>query len=132
MEGIKPFIGGDGPGCFTGELQAPGNGVEVTAVIIRDAHRCSEAASEHLGVVFYGTEPRMWTCLTDTDITRFKIWSASHFAGVRLCEVTSPVPLINCPPSLDALPAAMADARTELTRHGPAWLAQAKQAKPAA
>ncbi|HEX3761924.1 MAG TPA: hypothetical protein VHW23_24660 [Kofleriaceae bacterium] len=132
MDGIKPFIGGDGPGCFVGELVTPGEGVHVTVVLIRDAHRCNHATSEHLGVVFYGTEPRMCTCLTSADIVRFKIWSASNFGGVQPCEVTSPVPQINCPPSLAALPADMAAIRAELTKHGPDWLAQARSAKPAA
>jgi hypothetical protein len=112
-----------------GELVPPGNGVQVTVVIIRDAHRCKDAGSEHLGVVFYGTDPRMCTCLSTTDIVRFKIWSASNFAGVQPCEVSSPVPQINCPPAASVLSAEdIAATHAELTKHAPDLVKQAKRA----
>ncbi len=133
MAGITPFTsGGDGPGCFTGELLAPNAGIHVTAIVVRGAHRCTDAAGEHLGVVFYGVEPVMWTCLREADLVRFKIWCASSFAGVQPIAVTSPVPAINCPPSIAERPAAMAEMRAELLRLGPAWLAQGSPARPAA
>lgn len=133
MAGITPFTsGGSGPGCFTGELLAPSAGVNVTVVIVRGAHRCVDPAGEHLGVVFYGLEPVMWTCLSNADILRFKTWSASSFAGVLPFEVTSPLPAINCPPSITAQPAAMVAMRAELTKLGPIWHAQVSPAQPAA
>lgn len=133
MAGITPFTsGGDGPGCFTGALQAPSAGVRVTVVIVRGAHRCVDPAGEHMGVVFYGIDPVMWSCLSDADIPSFKTWSAGNFAGVQPFAVTSPLPAINCPPSITAQPATMVAMRAELTKLGPAWLAQAAQAQPAA
>jgi hypothetical protein len=104
----------------------------VAVVVVRGAHRCADAASEHLGVVFYGVAPVMWTCLTDADLAGFKTWCASNFAGVQPLVVTSPIPAINCPPSITVRPAAMEEMRAELTKLGPAWLAQVSPARPAA
>ena len=137
MEGkITPYAsGGDGPGCFAGELSAPAVGVTVTVVIVHGVHSCADPASPHMGVVFYGSSPAMWTCLSDAEIPGFQSWSTTHFAVVQFLETTSPVPSINCPPSL-ADPAAtmttMTAMRAELTRLGPSWFAQAAPARPAA
>lgn len=133
MAGITPFTsGGDGPGCFTGELLAPDAGTRVTVVIVRGAHRCVDPASEHLGVVFYGGEPVMWTCLMEAELVRFKIWCAGNFAGAQPFAVSSPIPAINCPPSITAQPAAMEEMRTELSKLGADWLKQVSRAQPAA
>jgi hypothetical protein len=133
MVGITPFTsGGDGPGCFTGELRAPDPGVHVAVVVVRGAHRCVDPGAEHLGVVFYGAEPVMWTCLLEPELVRFEIWCASSFAGVQPFMVTAPVPAINCPPSIAVRPLAIEQMRTELTQLGPAWLAQMSPARPAA
>lgn len=134
MGSMKPIIAWsqDGnPSCFTGDLSLA-VGVTVTVVIVRGAGTCRDDQHGNLGVVFYGAEPVMWTCLADGDLARFHDWGQDSF-GVQALEVTRAIANVNCPPPMAPRQLRM-DAttamRATLVALGRDWLAGAASAVP--
>ncbi len=134
MKRITPYSSDGNPSCFAGDLSLA-DGVTPTVVIVRGAGTCRDAQHGNLGVVFYGSEPVMWTCLSDGELPRFQAWGQDSF-GVQVLEVTKVIANVNCPPPL-APSAQRNDAtaamRVTLTELGQSWLASASAApQPAA
>lgn len=134
MGSMKPIIAWsqDGnPSCFTGDLTLA-VGVTVTVVIVRGAGTCRDDQHGNLGVVFYGAEPMLWTCLADGDLSRFETWGQNSF-GVQALEVTQAIANVNCPPPTAPLQLRMeatAAMRTTLTALGKDWLVAAASTLP--
>ena len=122
------------PSCFTGDLTL-GVGVTATVVIVRGAGTCRDDQHGNLGVVFYGSEPVMWTCLSDGELSRFQAWGQDSFGGPVL-DVTRAIANVNCPPPTAPLQVrldATAAMRATLVDLGRDWLAAASATpKPAA
>lgn len=133
---IVPFSSSGDPGCFTGTLSSPEAGVTATVVIARGIGICRHSASTCMGVVFYGANAVMWTCLSDAELASFQTWSQGTFPGARILKVTSVQSAIICPPPAmvadDHTTEEIAEVQRELTRLGETWLAQATPVTPAA
>jgi hypothetical protein len=134
--GKKVVAWADGPpSCFTGDLQAPAGAV-VTIVVVKGAGQCRDVAHNELGIVFFGANPVMWTCLADADIPKFQAWGLKNFAGAETKVVGGPLAVVVCPPptaTAQARDAAAAQMRSMLVGLGKTWLASAISApRPAA
>lgn len=132
---ITPFSSDGNPSCFTGDLSLA-DGVAPTVVIVLGAGTCRDSRHGNLGVVFYGSEPVMWMCLSDGELPRFEAWGKDSF-GIAALEVKAALVNVNCPPPLTSpqqlVSAAVAEMRGQLRGLGAAWLATATAApKPAA
>ena len=132
---IIAFSSDGNPSCFCGDLSLA-VGVTPTVVIVRGAGTCRDDAHGNLGVVFYGSEPVMWTCLSDGELGRFRTWSQDSF-GVQAREVTRAIANVNCPPPMapsQQVSEATVAMRTTLTELGREWLASVavRAPKPAA
>lgn len=134
MTVIEPFSSSGDPGCFTGALAGPLDGQTVTVVIARGVGICLHASSTFKGVVFYDGTAVMWSCLSITDLVAYRNWSAKHFPGARVLEVSELKSAVVCPPPLHAEARTadqvkkhaddVAEVQKELTRLGVNWLAQ--------
>jgi hypothetical protein len=133
MKRITAYSSDGNPSCFTGDL-ALAAGVTPTVVIVRGAGTCRDSQHGNLGVVFYGAEPVMWTCLSDGELPQFRAWGQDSF-GVPVREVTKAIADVNCPPPMapsQQLSEATAAMRATLLQLGQDWLAPAAASKPAA
>ena len=135
MKRIIAFSSDGNPSCFCGDLSLAAE-VTPTVVIVRGAGTCRDDSHGNLGVVFYGTEPVMWTCLSDGELGRFRAWGQDSF-GVQAREVTRAIANVNCPPPMapsQLVSEAAAAMRMTLTELGRDWLAAAaaRVPKPAA
>jgi hypothetical protein len=89
----------------------PALGVIPTLVIASSAGICDDGDHhDHKGVVFYGSEPVAWCCLTDGEIFDFKTWAATAFPSMQIVTVVSRT-IINCPPLRGSGPDAEAAVR---------------------
>jgi hypothetical protein len=133
---VAPFLSTTGPNCFAADL-SPNAGVVVRVVVVSGAGQCRDIAHGDLGVVFFGMNPVMWTCLSSADIERFKTWARSNFSAEPM-DVAANLGGVNCPPPDATEPqmdAATAEMRNMLTELGSTWLADAakpSRTKPAA
>ncbi|HMG22564.1 MAG TPA: hypothetical protein VK607_14625 [Kofleriaceae bacterium] len=111
---------------MAGNLIGPEPGEIVSIVIAQGTSSCTAVQSSKLGVVFYNRTPKIWTCLSDAELTRFHTWCTQNFPNAKVRDVTAPLPTLNCPPSIvSAAEHAAADAALggELASLGPTWLA---------
>jgi hypothetical protein len=131
---VVAFASVTGPNCFTGDLSASAGAV--TVVVVHGAGQCRDLAHGDVGVVFFGANPVMWTCLASAETANFIAWGLASFAGARRMEVTANLGGVNCPPpgaTAAELDAAAAQMRAALTQQGKTWLAAAIAApRPAA
>lgn len=131
MKRITPYSSDGNPSCFTGDLSLAAE-VTPTVVIVCGAGTCRDNQHGNLGVVFYGAEPVMWTCLSDGELSRFRAWGQDSFGGPVL-EVTQAIAGVNCPPPMapsQELSDATAAMRATLVALGQNWLAAAASAAP--
>jgi hypothetical protein len=104
-----------------------------TLVIALGSATCHDGDRPHRGIVFFDAEPAAWCCLSDAEIVDFKTWGAREFPSVQIVTVSSPVPQVNCPPTV---PTFLEDAKhredmlDELRRLAPQWFVPAKQISP--
>jgi hypothetical protein len=123
-----PWASDPGPGgCAQLDPLPLADGIVPTLVVVRASGNCKDAVRKNTGVVFFGTEPVAWNCLSDDELSAFKAWGTAAFSSVHILTVTSPAPAINCPPpKLTASElAAVRDAiRDDLRRLAPLWFAQ--------
>jgi hypothetical protein len=122
---IKPYSSDGNPGCFTGDLSAI-TGTTATIVVVHGAGQCRDSDHDDLGVVFNGSEPVMWTCLSAAEIAKFHAWGRSSFPGARTLDVTTALADVNCPPpssSAQVQRDAAAQMRALLTSLAAIWLA---------
>jgi hypothetical protein len=134
MKRITPYSSDGNPSCFSGDLSLA-TGVAPAVVIVLGAGTCRDSQHGNLGVVFFDSEPVMWTCLSDGEISRFHDWGKDSF-GVRVIEVRTALASVNCPPPMapsQLVGEAAAEMRSLLRLLGAGWLASAPAApKPAA
>jgi hypothetical protein len=97
-------------------------GVIPTLVIARGSQTCHDDGRAHRGIVFFDAEPVAWCCLSDDEATDFKLWGARTFPSVQIVTVSSPVPTINCPPTVPSF--------HEDREHAEAMLAELRQLAP--
>jgi hypothetical protein len=76
----------------------PPSGVIPTVVVASMSGICQDQPSEHKGVVFYGSDPVAWYCLSDAEAVAFKIWAISEFPSVQIVTAKASPLSINCPP----------------------------------
>jgi len=125
MGSVKPYSSDGNPGCFTGDLSAI-TGTTATVVIVHGAGQCRDSDHNDLGVVFSGSEPVMWCCLSAAESAKFHAWGQSNFPGARILDVTAALANVNCPPpssSAQVQRDAAAQMRTLLTNLAATWLA---------
>lgn len=128
---VVAFASVTGPNCFTGDLSASAGAV--TVVVVHGAGQCRDLAHGDMGVVFFGGEPVMWTCLASTETAKFLAWGLASFPGAHPMEVAANLGGVNCPPpdaTATELDTAAAQMRAALTLQGRAWLASAIPAAP--
>lgn len=124
---ITPYSTDGNPGCFTGDLSLAAK-LPPTIVIVHGAGTCRDSAHNDLGVVFCGSEPVLWTCLSDAEIPSFQAWSQGNFPGAPVLDVTTVIAHVNCPPPgslVDVQLQAATEMRAQLTSLGQVWLASA-------
>ena len=123
---LTVFKGSVEPGCVSGNWIGPEPGEIVSVVIAHGTASCQAVHRSNLGVVFYNRTPKIWMCLADAELARFRAWCTQNFPGVEPHDVKAPLPQLNCPPSiLSAADHAAADAALgeELARLAGTWLA---------
>lgn len=128
---VVAFASVTGPNCFTGDLSASA-GV-VTVVVVHGAGQCRDLEHGDLGVVFFGANPVMWTCLASTETAKFKVWGVASFPGAHAMDVTANLGGVNCPPpdaTAAELDTAAAQMRAALTEQATTWLASIISAAP--
>jgi hypothetical protein len=128
---VVAFASVTGPNCFTGDLAASAGAV--TVVVVHGAGQCRDLAHGDMGVVFFGADPVMWTCLASSETAKFLAWGRASFPGARPMEVTANLGGVNCPPpdaTAAELNSAAARVRAELALQGRTWLASAIPAAP--
>lgn len=115
-----------GPGgcAQLGPLPALGGRVP-TLVIVRSAGCCEDSQHPQLGIVFFGPDPVAWGCMSAADESAFMTWAIATFPSARIVPVSSPKPLLNCPPPSGASPVDLTAVRNELKSLAQAWFAQA-------
>jgi hypothetical protein len=111
-----------------GSLPAPGGAtvsIFVATIAAGATDGSCEVGGDHKGVVFYGSEPSSWFCLSDDDeIDEFKAWAAEKFPSVPVAMVAAPNG-INCPPPPQAAgsPSPVTTMRDGLKKLAASWFA---------